>query len=71
MLSTGGMYIGGGIAPKILPRIQEPRFLRAFVSKGRMTPLLEAMPLCVVTNQHTGLIGAAACARNSLSVVHA
>jgi len=59
VLATGGVYIGGGIAPKILPRIQEGGFLEAFTNKGRHSPLLRSMPLHVVLNDKIALYGAA------------
>jgi glucokinase len=59
LMATGGVYVGGGIAPRILPRLRDGRFLEAFRSKGRMRPLLEAMPVRVVVNQKTPLLGAA------------
>lgn len=59
VMATGGVYVGGGIAPKILPRLQSPAFREAFVAKGRMRPLLEAMPLCVITDDRAALRGAA------------
>jgi glucokinase len=62
MMATGGLYIGGGIAPKILPKLQTGAFMAAFQDKGRMKPLLESMPVKVVMNQKTGLLGAARCA---------
>jgi glucokinase len=62
VLATGGLYVGGGIAPKILPGLQGPAFLEAFVSKGRMRPLLEAIPVRVILNDKTALLGAARCA---------
>lgn len=58
-LAAGGIYIGGGIAPKILPVLQTGDFIRAFVDKGRMAALLAAMPVKVIMNSNTGLIGAA------------
>jgi glucokinase len=58
-LATGGVYVGGGIAPKILPKLQEPLFLAAFRSKGRLGKLLEAMPIHVILNDKTALLGAA------------
>jgi glucokinase len=58
MLATGGVYVGGGIAPKILPRLQQ-RFVAAFLDKGRMRPLLASMPVRVVTNDKAALLGAA------------
>jgi glucokinase len=59
MLATGGIYIGGGIAPKILSELQRPLFLDAFLDKGRMKPLLEAVPVLVILNENTALRGAA------------
>ena len=44
MLATRGVYIGGGIAPKIIGKLQEPRFLEAFCDKGRLTPVLQLIP---------------------------
>jgi len=61
-MSRGGMYVGGGIAPKILPLFQRDIFMRAFLNKGRMRPLLEAMPVRVILNDRTALYGAALCA---------
>ena len=59
LLATGGVYLGGGIAPKILPKLKDPVFLNAFLTKGRMRPLLEAMPVRVILNDQTALFGAA------------
>jgi glucokinase len=58
-LATDGVYIGGGIAPKILPLLREPAFLHAFTDKGRMAALLRAMPVRVILNEQTALLGAA------------
>lgn len=58
-MSTGGMFIGGSIAAKILPKMKEEVFLRAFREKGRMQNLLEEMPVKVVLNDDAGLLGAA------------
>jgi glucokinase len=58
-LARGGVYLAGGIPPKILPKLKGPLFLGAFLAKGRMRPLLEAMPIRVVLNDGAGLIGAA------------
>jgi len=57
-LAVGGVFIGGGIAPKILPKLREPRFLEAFCDKGRLRPLLEEIPVRVVLNDKTALLGA-------------
>jgi glucokinase len=69
MLATGGIYIGGGIAPKILRELQRSLFMDAFLDKGRMKPLLEAIPVLVVLNENTALLGAArgALVRNNLA----
>jgi len=56
--ATGGVYIAGGIAPKILSRLTDGRFMQAFLNKGRMRPYVEAIPVQVVINPHVGLIGA-------------
>ncbi len=59
ILATGGVFLAGGIAPKILSRLSGPLFMQAFLGKGRMQPLLEAIPVRVITNEKTGLLGAA------------
>jgi len=61
-MSRGGLYVGGGIAPKILPLLQRDVFLQAFLNKGRMRPLLEAMPVRVILNDRAALYGPALCA---------
>ena len=58
-LPTGGVYIAGGIAPKMIEKLKSGTFMQAFKSKGRMQPLLEAMPVRVIVNPKVGLIGAA------------
>jgi glucokinase len=59
VMSTGGLYVGGGIAPKIMPRLTDGTFIQRFTAKGRMRPLLEAMPVRVVLDEKVGLRGAA------------
>ncbi|MFN9558671.1 MAG: glucokinase [Dolichospermum sp.] len=59
LLPYGGLYIAGGIAPKILPLIQDGSFLASFTQKGRMGSLLEEIPVFMILNQQVGLIGAA------------
>lgn len=59
VMSRGGLYLGGGIAPKILPLLQNGVFLDAFLNKGRMRPLLEAMPVKVILNDRAALFGPA------------
>jgi glucokinase len=58
-LSTGGIYIGGGIAPRLLPFLEEEAFLAAFRRKGRMAGLLSRMPVHVILEPRAALIGAA------------
>lgn len=62
LMATGGIFLGGGIAPKILPSLQQPTFLDAFLAKGRMQSLLETIPVRVILNDKAGLLGAARCA---------
>jgi glucokinase len=65
-LATAGVYLGGGIAPKILPALRDARFLRAFRDKAPMTDLMARMPVMVILNPETGLIGAAVAAQRLL-----
>ena len=58
-VATGGVFVGGGIAPKILPALQAGRFMAAFRAKPPMTNLLSAMPVQVIMNPEAGLLGAA------------
>ena len=58
-LATGGVFIAGGIAPKILPRLTDGRFMRAFRNKGRMSALVATIPVQVVINQAVALMGTA------------
>jgi glucokinase len=58
MLAHGGVYIAGGIAPKIAPKLKEGAFMRAFTSKGRFSELLMTIPVHVVMNPLVGLYGA-------------
>jgi glucokinase len=62
VLSMGGMYLGGGIAPKILKTLQKGEFAQAFLDKGRLSPLLEAVPVRVILDDTCALLGAAAVA---------
>jgi len=59
VMSRGGVYLGGGIAPKILPFLQNGAFIDAFLSKGRMRRLLETMPVKVILNDRAALFGPA------------
>jgi glucokinase len=60
-MTTGGIFIGGSIAAKIVPKMQDPAFMKAFLDKGRMEVLLRDMPVKIILNDDCGLIGAARC----------
>jgi glucokinase len=60
VLATGGMYLGGGIAPKILKTLKTGAFIQAFLDKGRLSPLLESIPVRVILDDTCALLGAAA-----------
>lgn len=70
LLATGGVYVGGGIAPKILPRLRDGAFLAAFTAKGRFAELLERVPVHVILNERTALLGAARLARGEPPSLH-
>jgi glucokinase len=59
LMAVSGVFLSGGIASKTLAKIKGPVFMSAFVSKGRMRPLLESVPVKVIVNEHIGLLGAA------------
>jgi glucokinase len=59
MLSTGGLYLGGGIAPQILPALRWPLFLRSFLEKSPMDALISRVPVRVILNPGAALLGAA------------
>ena len=58
-LATGGVFVGGGIPPKILPRLLDGTFFTAFCDKGRFGPALSRIPVKVVLNDDAALLGAA------------
>jgi glucokinase len=58
-MAIAGVYVGGGIAPKILPALRDGRFIEAFRAKGPMTPLVSRIPVKVILNAEAGLLGAA------------
>jgi glucokinase len=59
VMATGGVYLGGGIPPRILPALHDRRFMQAFQNKGRMAPLLARIPVHVILNPQVALLGAA------------
>lgn len=67
-LATGGLFLGGGIAPKMLSRLQDPSLFRAaFIDKGRLRPVLEQVPVRVVLDDRVGMRGAAQVAAQGAS----
>ncbi len=60
VLSVGGLYVGGGIAPRILEKLKDGTFMKAFVDKGRLSQLLINMPVRVILESRAALLGAAA-----------
>lgn len=59
-LALGGMYVGGGIVPKILTKMKEGAFMRSFVDKGRLSELLQQTPVRIILESRAALMGAAA-----------
>lgn len=60
VLSVGGLYIGGGIAPRILEKLKDGTFIKAFTDKGRLSQLLINMPVRVILESRAAVLGAAA-----------
>jgi glucokinase len=58
-MALNGVYIGGGIAPKLLAKLKDGTFMKAFTNKGRYKRLLSSIPVHVVLNDRAGLLGAA------------
>lgn len=65
-LPRGGLYVAGGIAPKLLPVLRRGAFVEALCAKGRMEPLLRRLQVAVVTEPRVGLLGAARAAAEGL-----
>jgi glucokinase len=63
-LSTGGVFLGGGIPPKVAAKLQEGGTVAAYLHKGRLSPLVEMTPLHIINNDRAALLGAAAIAIN-------
>lgn len=59
-LATGGVYLGGGIPPRILPALEHAHFMRSFYNKGRFSEFLARIPVYVIMNPKVALLGAAA-----------
>jgi glucokinase len=70
LLATGGIYVGGGIAPRILPKLRDGTFLESLVDKGRFRETLERIPVNVILNEQTSLLGAARIARGDPPDIH-
>jgi glucokinase len=66
MLAVGGVFVAGGIAPKILPSLTRGAFVESFLAKGRLSPLLAGIPVQVVLSERAGLLGAARAAIDPL-----
>lgn len=66
ILSTGGIYFGGGILPKILPILNLETFRKNFINSNQMAPILKKIPVQVILDSHTTLFGAAYCGAMSL-----
>jgi glucokinase len=60
VLSVGGLYVGGGIAPRIIEKLKDGTFIKAFTDKGRLSQLLINMPVRVILESRAALMGAAA-----------
>ncbi|MFY9853913.1 MAG: glucokinase [Terracidiphilus sp.] len=60
LLSVGGVYVGGGIAPRIIEKLKDGRFMKAFTDKGRLSQLLVNMPVRIILDSRAALLGAAA-----------
>ena len=59
VVATGGIYIAGGIAPRIVERLKKGIFMRSFACKGRLSAVLQDIPVYVIMNSKVGLLGAA------------
>lgn len=68
-LITGGLYLGGGIAPKIITKLRDGTFMEAFTAKGRFREMLSDIPVRVILNDQAALLGAAWCAFQNVSNV--
>ena len=67
-MATAGVYLGGGIPPKILPKLREGAFMKAFSNKGRFKGFMNKIPVRVILNDKAALLGAADCAFKPLAI---
>ena len=67
VMARGGLYVGGGIAPKILPLMTDGLFMRSFLDKGRFSSLMSTIPVRIILNEMSSLLGAAAVAARTES----
>jgi glucokinase len=68
VMAVGGVYVGGGIAPKIIWKLKNGTFMKAFKDKGRLSRIVAQIPVKVIMNERTALLGAASRATNLLRV---
>lgn len=61
-MATGGIYVGGGVSPRILPKLVNRDFMSSFTNKGRFSKLMETIPVKIILNDRAALIGASICA---------
>ena len=68
--AAGGIYLGGGISPKILPKLRDGRFMKRFTDKGRFNHLMAKLPVKVILNDKAALFGAAKFAFTETGIIH-
>lgn len=69
-LATGGVFLAGGIAPRMIPKLSDGAFMKAFVDKGRYASLLRSIPVRIILNETVGLLGAARYGLDHLTTKH-
>jgi glucokinase len=67
VMAVGGVFIGGGIAPKIIWKLKDGTFMKAFKNKGRLSHIVAPIPVRVIMNEKTALLGAAS---RAIALVH-
>ena len=67
VMAVEGIYLGGGIAPKVIWKLRDGTFMRAFTSKGRLSSIVEHIPVKVIMNENAALLGAAVYAAGMLT----